>query len=41
MGYLSSLSLDRLIRDEGSEYANAFTLLGTHDHDISDCHGVR
>ncbi|KAI0299409.1 hypothetical protein B0F90DRAFT_1810670 [Multifurca ochricompacta] len=29
MGYLSSLSLDRLVRDEGSEYANAFTLLDT------------
>jgi hypothetical protein len=30
MGYLSSFSLDRLVRDEGSEYANAFTLMGTH-----------
>jgi len=29
MGYLSSFSLDRLVRDEGSEYANAFTLLDT------------
>ena len=30
MGYLSSFSLDRLVRDEGSEYANAFTLLGRY-----------
>lgn len=29
MGYLSSLSLDRLVSEEGSEYANAFTLLDT------------
>ncbi len=34
MGYLSSLSLDRLMREEGSEYANAFTLLGMHNHCI-------
>jgi hypothetical protein len=34
MGYLNSLSLDRLVRDEGSEYANAFTLLGTHNHNV-------
>ncbi|KAI0267402.1 hypothetical protein BC834DRAFT_871173 [Gloeopeniophorella convolvens] len=29
MGYLSSLNLDRFVREEGSEYANAFTLLDT------------
>ncbi|KAH9034933.1 hypothetical protein EDB84DRAFT_1269713 [Lactarius hengduanensis] len=29
MGYLGSLSFDRRVRDEGSEYANAFTLLDT------------
>ena len=32
MGYLSSLSLDRLVREEGSEYANAFTLLGAYSY---------
>jgi hypothetical protein len=36
MGYLSSLSLDRLVREEGSEYANAFTLLGTHNYSNGD-----
>ena len=40
MGYLSSLSFDRLVRDEGSEYANAFTLMGKHSHNISGCYSV-
>lgn len=28
MGYFSSRPADRLVREEGSEFANAFTLLG-------------